>query len=143
MTEEFIEKVREDLKTSAVIYKTTLFDYDSTIRNLIRKGYGFVPHAENSKYIPQIGEEIYCIYHGFCIIPNAIYALTGHSVIVEGFRWKEEDAWEYYLSDFGKTWFTDVNKAKEALWKLYQNDHEKYEMIERHHNEFEIRPRYH
>lgn len=142
MNEEILEQFREELKKNIVIYKETLIDYDTTVRKLVMKGYNFIQHNENCKYIPSIGEEVYCIYHGFCIIPNTIYALTAHSFIVAGFRWKEEDGWEYHLNDFGKTWFSDVEQAKKALWELYQNDHEKYEMIERHHNEFEVRRRY-
>lgn len=141
MNEGKLERFREDLKENIVIYKETLIDYDTTVRKLVMKGYNFIRHNENCKYIPSIGEEVYCIYHGFCIISNSVYALTSHSFIVQGFRWKEEDAWEYYLSDFGKTWFTDIKKAKQALWKLYQNDHEKYEMVETCRNNFDIRIR--
>lgn len=89
------------------------------------------------KYIPAIGERVYCIYRKECILSNGVYALSGHSFIVEGFRRKNEDAWEYRFEDYNKTWFTDLKRAKACIMSFY--DKEKYKLVPLGNDCFDIR----
>lgn len=76
----------------------------------------------------KLGDTIYGIYRGECILPYTVYALGFNSFIVDGYRNKEDDAQEWWFDDFGEKWFTDLKAAKRKLWKLHGNNRTKYEM---------------
>lgn len=60
------------------------------------------------------GRKVYVIYDGNIFLDSAAY-IGKHSFIVGGYEWRVDDAREWYYEDYGKTWFTSLEKAKKFL----------------------------
>lgn len=76
---------------------------------------------------PKIGEKVWCIYD-YQIIGEIVEYLGEDSFLIEGYQDKYDPC--YCYSDYNKTWFRDLEKAKKVLLKQYT----KGVTIERYYN---------
>lgn len=67
---------------------------------------------------PKIGDKVWCIYD-YQIIGEVVEFLGEQSFLIEGYQDKYDPEYEY--SDYNKTWFRDLEKAKKALRKTYDH----------------------
>lgn len=58
--------------------------------------------------------KVYVIYDNTISLKSAEY-IGQHSFIVAGYEWLTGDAREWDYEDYGKTWFTSLEKAKKFL----------------------------
>lgn len=65
---------------------------------------------------PKIGEKVWVIYD-YQIIGEIVEYLGVDSFLIEGFTDKLDPIYDF--SDYNKTWFRDLEKAKKALRKTY------------------------
>ena len=70
---------------------------------------------------PSLNRKIYCIYDN-CIFETKV-AFIGESSFIqeESGSAYEEDSWEYFYADYGKTWFATLAQAKRKLREKYPN----------------------
>ena len=62
------------------------------------------------------GRKVYVIYDNTISLKSAEY-VGQHSFIVAGYEWIISRAREWDYDDYGKTWFTSLEKAKKFLIK--------------------------
>lgn len=60
------------------------------------------------------GRKVYVIYDNTISLKSAEY-VGRHSFIVAGYEWLTGNAREWDYEDYGKTWFTSLEKAKKFL----------------------------
>ena len=60
------------------------------------------------------GRKVYVIYDNTISLKSAEY-IGQYSFIVAGYEWIISRAREWDYDDYGKTWFTSLEKAKKAL----------------------------
>ena len=66
---------------------------------------------------PKIGEKVWCIYD-YQIIGEVVEYLGVDSFLIEGYADKHDPC--YSFTDYNKTWFRDLEKAKKFLLKQYK-----------------------
>lgn len=65
---------------------------------------------------PKIGDKVYTIWEDNVILETVEYLGT-NSFLIEGYSCKEDSCYDY--SDYGITWFRDLEKAKKVLRKKF------------------------
>ena len=60
------------------------------------------------------GRKVYVIYDNTISLKSAEY-IGQYSFIVAGYEWLTSNAREWDYEDYGKTWFTSLEKAKKFL----------------------------
>jgi hypothetical protein len=76
---------------------------------------------------PRLGQKVYCIYENYelSIFMDEVYAIGKESFIVAGFsKDTYEDSWEWRFEDYGKLWFTNLDKAKKAARRQAREEYE-------------------
>lgn len=71
---------------------------------------------------PKIGLTVYCIYKGNSILTEKIGFIGAESFILENIADAQDYGHlEWKFADYGKTWFTEVKKAKQYLKERYKS----------------------
>lgn len=75
---------------------------------------------DNSVYKPPVGKQVFLIYRDSILVEQVGYA-GKNSFIIEGFSdLLNFDSLEWYYEDYGKTWFTDLQSAKDELIRIFE-----------------------
>ena len=73
---------------------------------------------------PKISTKVYCIY-GDGILVDEVAFIGKDSFIIESIhRATYDDSWEWFYEDYGRLWFTDIDKAKQKLLAWYKEEYD-------------------